>query len=231
MLSKSKILWLPLLAGSLILSACMPEDSANAKAGFSVAVTNLSNNQPLSPPALIVHSDEYHAWMIGSPASDGLEQLAEGGDSSLWQTEALADEAVIEVVAGSDLVLPGQTAEFEFKLKRRDAQGLSLATMLVNTNDAFTGINAASLADMQKGSVQTYYLKVYDAGTEENTETAASIPGPAGGGEGYNSTRESADQVTMHGGVVTMDDGLATSILDESHRFDNPVAKVVITRM
>jgi len=71
----------------------------------------------------------------------------------------------------------------------------------------------------------------YDAGTEANSETAATIPGPAAGGEGYNSTRDDRDTVGGHPGVISADDGLTGSALDASHRFDNPVARITITRL
>lgn len=85
----------------------------------------------------------------------------------------------------------------------------------------------------------------WDAGTEANTETAATMPGPAasaagGGGEaaGYDVVRDDlADAVRLHQGVVTSanaDDpsreGLSTSVLTEAHRFDFPTSRVVITR-
>ena len=57
------------------------------------------------------------------------------------------------------------------------------------------------------------------------------IPGPAGGGEGFNANRDDeADRVSMHSGVVSQDDRLASSALTEQHRFDNPVARVRIER-
>lgn len=86
------------------------------------------------------------------------------------------------------------------------------------------------IGDLAVGESKTIYAHPYDAGTEENTETASTIPGPAGGGEGFNAQRLDRDFVSAHSGVVTSDDGLATSALDESHRFLAPVAKIVVTR-
>jgi hypothetical protein len=103
--------------------------------------------------------------------------------------------------------------------------------MLVNTNDAFTGVNGISIGGLFPGESMTVYALVYDAGTELNSETAASIPGPAGGGEGFNAGRADRNFVAMHSGVVTVDDGLLTSTLNESHRFLTPVAKITIARV
>jgi hypothetical protein len=102
--------------------------------------------------------------------------------------------------------------------------------MLVNTNDAFTGVNGLPIGDLSVGESKIYLSQPWDAGTESNTETAATIPGPAGGGEGFNPVRDDRDYIATHPGVVTGDDGLASSILDESHRFIGPVVKFVVTR-
>ena len=102
--------------------------------------------------------------------------------------------------------------------------------MLVNTNDAFTGVNAGPIGDLEVGESKTFLSQPWDAGTEGNIETAATIPGPAGGGEGYNMARDDQDFIAVHLWVVTEDDGLVTSVLDESHRFLGPVARFVLTR-
>jgi hypothetical protein len=74
-------------------------------------------------------------------------------------------------------------------------------------------------------------MSVWDAGTEANDELAATIPGPAGGGEGFNADRNDDDRVAFHSGVISQDDGLASSALSANHRFLNPGAQLVITRI
>ena len=108
---------------------------------------------------------------------------------------------------------------------------ISIATMLVNTNDAFTSLNTA-VDTMAVGDVLTFNSVAYDAGTEADTEMATNIPGPAGGGTGFDAARnDQADRVVMHSGIVSQDDGLTTSDLTEQHRFDNPVARISIERI
>ena len=105
--------------------------------------------------------------------------------------------------------------------------------MLVNTNDAITVLNGFDVSGLTTvNNLATARTIAYDAGTEADTEQAAHIPGPAGGGEGFNAARDDeADRVSMHSGVVTGDDGFATSDLTGQHRFDNPVASVRIERI
>jgi hypothetical protein len=102
--------------------------------------------------------------------------------------------------------------------------------MLVNTNDAFSGFNAMDIANLEVGESISLRTGSYDAGTEKNSESMASIPGPAAGGEGYNEARDDVDFVAMHPGVVSMDDGLMSSALTQAHRFDNPTLAITFTR-
>lgn len=216
----------------LALSACF-HNSDDDEYRFQVSVTNLTNNQPLSPLAVVLHHAGYHAWTDGMAATAGLEALAEGGDTSGFLADADADNTVLVTASGTGLIMPGATDTVELMPMTDNNLQLSVASMLVNTNDAFTGISAASLGNLHRGESLQFYANGYDAGTEANSETAGTIPGPASGGtgEGYNATRDDLDFVSIHAGVVTADDGLSTSALDESHRFNGPVSLIRITRV
>ena len=109
---------------------------------------------------------------------------------------------------------------------------ISTSTMLVNTNDAITVLDSLPVSGMAPGDVLGMRTIAYDAGTEADSEEARHIPGPAGGGEGFNSARDDeADRESMHSGVVGGDDGFPTSDLANHHRFDDPVAMVRIERI
>jgi len=235
---------LALLAGALILHACdsnsgsvsvppPPPPPPPAMASFEVTVSNLTNAQPLSPVAVIGHQSAFSAFMVGVPASQGLEEMAEGGDNSTLLANADADAAVVVTGSGAAPIGPAgsETITLDVLDSQRPGMQISVSTMLVNTNDAFSGLNSASVEAMAVGDVLTFDAVAYDAGTEADTEMAIHIPGPAGGGEGFNASRDDqADRVSMHSGIVSQDDGLATSDLSEQHRFDNPVARVRIVR-
>ncbi len=211
-----------------------PTPTPPAMASFDVTVTNLTNAQPLSPVAVIAHQDSYAVFTIGTAATLGLEELAEGGDNATLLSEADADAAVLTTASGAGPIGPGGTETISFEVLESDLPTLlvSTSTMLVNTNDAITGTNGIAVGDLQAGDSMVLRTIAYDAGTEANTELATSIPGPAGGGEGFNAARDDAfDRVAMHAGVVGADDGFATSDLNGQHRFDNPVASVRIERI
>jgi hypothetical protein len=202
-------------------------------ASFEVSVSNLTNAQPLSPVAVVAHQAAYSIFSVGSAASAGLEEMAEGGDNASLIAEAGADAAVTVTGSGMGPVGPAGSETVTIDLLESDLGGLriSVASMLVNTNDAFAALSSLPVGMMAVGDIATINVIAYDAGTEADTESAMTIPGPAGGGEGFNMARDDeADRVAMHSGIVSMDDGLVSSGLTGQHRFDNPVAQIRIER-
>lgn len=229
------------LLGSLtLLQACSSDSNDEddnqvdpvTPASYQVTATNLTAGQPLSPPLLILHDGSYRVFSVGQAAGEGLEILAEGGDNSTLNTEATALATVYSTAAGDAPVGPGATGEWVISDSGNHTQSsLSMATMLVNTNDAFTGINTIDLSGLAVGESLHVDAIAYDAGTESNSESAGTIPGPADGGEGFNAARDDLnDQVTMHSGVVSQADGLGESVLQEQHRFLNPVIRITVSR-
>ncbi|MFT5295955.1 MAG: hypothetical protein ACI9YH_001971 [Colwellia sp.] len=198
---------------------------------YQVTVTNLTYAQPMSPVALVLHN-EGQLWSIGEMASVALENLAESGDNSA----VLAESIVLSGQGGAGLLLPGMSEMVDVSYTVADVNNapmmLSLATMLVNTNDAFTGINALAVNNLAVGESISLTTSSYDSGTEKNSELMTTIPGPAGGGtgEGFNAERDDIDKVAMHSGIVSADDGLMVSALTQAHRFDNPTLAVMVTR-
>ncbi|BFT29255.1 spondin domain-containing protein [Alteromonas sp. D210916BOD_24] len=225
------------------------QDGVNGNSAvYIVTLTNLTHAQPLAPAAIILHESGYHAFSEGEAASMGIEVMAEGGNPSMVIDEAMASTDFLDAQNTGNILAPRMGSDvFTLVVPDLDADDLRLTvtTMLVNTNDAFTGLNAADVSNMSVGETKTFMTVTWDAGTEANTETATSIPGPAagaagGGGEaaGYDPARDDlADVVRLHSGVITnanaMDpsrEGLATSILAEAHRFDFPTSRIAITR-
>ena len=160
--------------------------------------------------------------------------MAEAGDNSELIVEADADANVLTTVSASGPLPPGATEILMLSLDEDqviDLQ-LSMASMLVNTNDAVTATRSLDIASLEVGASMSVRTLSYDSGTEANTELVGTIPGPVDGGEGFNAARDDiADAIRGHSGVVTADDGLASSALSHVHRWDNPVAAVTITRL
>lgn len=226
---KKRILFLAASVGLLV--GCPDDETTTPQSKtFEITVTNLTVAQPLSPIAILSHSADYHLFKVGEAASLAIEKVAESGDNSDLLAEKDNNEQVKASYSGSGVILPGEQDTLTVSISDDDYALLSVASMLVNTNDAFIGETQLDASQIEVGASYSMNMPVWDAGTEANSETAATIPGPAGGGEGFNAARDDNDKVTFHAGVVTSDDGLATSALTATHRFLNPAARVTITR-
>ncbi|WP_028114322.1 spondin domain-containing protein [Ferrimonas kyonanensis] len=210
-------------------NAIIPEPQEPEMATFEVTVINLTAAQPMSPVAAYLHNGTASGWRFGQAASVELEQLAEAGDGSGWLSRA-TDNGAFATASGDGILMPGASQTLSLTLETGNTLMLTSATMLVNTNDAFAGINGWDLTDLAVGDSMTVTLPVYDAGTEANSELAATIPGPAGGGAGFDSSRDDVDFVARHPGVVGNQDGAADSALDGRHSFDAPVARLTVMR-
>lgn len=203
-----------------------PAPPADVSYTYEVTVQNLTQGQPLSPVGVTLHGDAV-LWETGMAATDALELLAEGGDNS----DFIAADGIMASASGAAPIAPGGSEAVMVTIVNEPDSFMSVATMLVNTNDAFAGITGYALGEMMVNDTVTMTLPVLDAGTEANNELAGTIPGPADGGEGFNAERDDADVVSFHPGVVSKDDGLTMSVLTSVHRFDNPAVRISITRI
>ena len=216
------------MLSATLLAAC--GDDNDSDRDFEVRISNLTNNQPLSAVAVVTHDDGFTPWSIGAAASSALEVLAEDGDNSDFIGDNLDGEDA-NGVSGAGVIPPGGSETISITIDDSDQDFMTLVSMFVNTNDAFVGLGAVDISGLEEGDSIALRAPVYDAGTEANSEAAGSIPGPVDGGTGYDPVRDDiADRVSRHAGVVTSDDGLTASVLNESHRFDNPGMSVTITR-
>lgn len=223
-----------ILAAALAATAALAPASASADGAeghqFQVTLTNLTptltgtpGSQPFSPPLVAVHrTKRVGIAALGAPAGSGLEAIAEDAINAPLQGALNAQRGVdtaFTVVGGP--IPSGATRTFAVTA-RHGFKRLSLASMIVNTNDGFFVADSVRLSNRS----QTHYLVAYDAGTEVNDQLAANIPGPCCGDTGRNGTPE--------GGLVTMHPGItATGDLDPN-LFGwglAPVAKVEIQRV
>lgn len=222
------------MASSEMASSSMAAVMTEQK--YSITVTNLTSGQPFSPLVYSLHYSGFSPFTIGVPATIGLEKIAESGAADDFISQARSNSNVVIADHATGLTFPGETKTLNVTLSTDVAKSnqllFSLVNMLGNTNDAFAGVDGAAIGALAVDQSLTLNAISYDAGTEMNTESAATVPGPAGGGEGFNALRDDiADQVTVHPGAVTHDDGKTDSTLMQIHRWDNPVARITITRL
>jgi len=193
---------------------------------YKITLENLSpqtgagSSQPFSPPVIAVHSRKIRLFQIWQRASDELRQIAEDAVNGPMVSKLESSSEVLSVTEGTGVILPGQTAEFTVNAER-GFHRLSIATMLVNTNDGFTGTSGKLLPLFGR---QVIYLRAFDAGTERNTESEAHIPGPCCGS--HNVRVPTDERIRFHRGITGSGD------LDPSvYGWDEPVAKLTIERV
>ena len=200
------------LLATLVLALVASLAFAQMGETYSVTFTNTSS-QPISPPILISHALEYQPVLPGDPAEPALWLLAEDGDASELATVARVAPGVHEVVVADGPVPPGGSVTLEIGVTD-DAHYLTLLGMLVVTNDAFVfwGADAfadAMMGDMGMGMTPEIYdgvVRVFDAGTEADTESCEHIPGPPCGSAGVRVTEGAEGTIHLDGGILGVGD-------------------------
>ena len=206
------------VSGLLLSSATA---SADGNTTYDVTITNITNAINFTPILVASHRKGISLYEPGSPASDELTAIAEGGDTAPLAAVLAADPRVADVQNSGGLLEPGQSVTVTVSA-RRGARFISLASMMLPTNDGFIALN--SVRAPRHGSV-TYYSQGFDAGSEPNDELCISIPGPTCGGEGPSPGVDGEGYVHIHRGMHGIGD-LAPEIYD----WRNPVAAITITR-
>ncbi|MBL4659947.1 MAG: spondin domain-containing protein [Alcanivoracaceae bacterium] len=165
----------------------------------------------LTPFWAAFHDGEFDTYDLGFPASAGLEQIAEDGDSTTLRAEFAAIGGGFDTVitnpagfAGAPLFDPGLSTQAVFELDPTVSQYFSYATMLLPSNDAFIA-NADPKqhkifddnGDFNGAiSIKIYGSQVRDAGTEENTESDAPFFNQSAANTGVTTS----ENVTVHAG-------------------------------
>ena len=220
------VLTLAALAVAALAAAPASAKSGGKKANvktWRITIENLTTGQPLSPPIWMTHKKKAKLFQVGQMASHAFAPLAEDADTSLLEAGLPKLRGVYKVGVGTAAPIgPGATASFEVMTKRKFNR-LSLATMGVNTNDAFTGVNSYRL----RGKSRMIFRQMYDAGTEANTELPGDIPGPCCGMGGVRVAE--GDVIRHHDGILGVTDGIDPAAYNWD--VDKPVMKVTIERI
>lgn len=215
-----KIFTLALLAAALNL---INFSTVLADQLYSVSVTNLTRGQILSPMLAITHTQAFRLFQSGQPASPGLAALAQDADTSLLEAELSASSDVEEVMLGNGVIMPGKTDTVTIKTAN-NKRYLSVAAMLVTTNDAFYALNAVRAP--KKDTPIIYTVPAYDAGAEANNEMCDYIPGPPCNNPHQQSTEAGEGFVHIHAGIHGSGD-LSAADFD----WRNPVVLISIRRL
>lgn len=162
-----------------------------APGSLTISFRNTSVYQPMTPPVVALHNapgteNGIRLFEVGQPASAEVADIAENGANgplvavATGQIDAgtvtAAGVAFVDAAAPGP-VLPGETATVTLDLEDPD-QVLSVVSMVVCTNDGFSGIDSRPLS---ADTTETFFAPVYDAGSETNVEMLNYWVPPCGG--------------------------------------------------
>lgn len=212
------------------MTQALADDRARDGASYEVKITNLTRGQQFTPILAATHMPSVSLFQLGQPASAELATLAEEGNVAPLTAALRANKEVLEVVNGSGLTQPGAVTTLTVNARGgTGAVRISVAAMLIPTNDTFFAVNGVTLP--QWGETLAFTVPAYDSGTEKNDELCASIPGPffaecngSGGGAAPAGGEEGFVHISagMHG---------VGSFKASDRDWRNPVARITIRRV
>ncbi len=234
----SSVLVVTAFAGIGVAAAAEVED-----ANYRVTVVNLASGQPLTPPVVVLHDKRASIVEAGAPASEGLVQLAENGNAQVLVDALAGQPGVGAVVVGEHPVVAGgipgaaevpSVATIEVS-GPADARLISIASMLICTNDGFSIVHDAKLPK-KVGATAVYYSHAYDAGSETNTETFSDLVPPCQGLVGVTGEAEGAgtsNPELAENGVVAPHPGTSgtADLMADVHAVPENPALVVVERI
>lgn len=190
------------------------------KATLRVTIKNLTRGQIFSPPLVITHNKRFQLFETGEAASPELSLLAEDGDPTDLIDQIHDSHMVFDYRVADGPVLPGQSVTITIPVNRKFRR-LSLAGMLVSTNDAFVAVRGARIPYGKTKT--TLHALAYDAGSEGNSEDCAYIPGPPCGNGGVPNAEGAEGFIHVHAGIHGTGD-----LLPELNDWRSHVADITI---
>ena len=209
-----------LIAGALLLAG-----GTAAAATWQVEITNVTPGQIFTPLLVATHSGNIDLFEVGEAASANIERIAEGGDiGPAKMALESAPYGVGDIQTHDALLMPGESVTLT--LRGRPGQRLSLASMLIHTNDTFVGVDSVFLP--VRGGM-TIEALAYDAGTEFNDQDCANIPGPDCGGAPFSPAADTDEKfIHVGNGFHTLGEG---TLAPAAYDWNNPVAIINVQRV
>lgn len=223
--------------------------SATTLRAYRVTITNLTSGQAFTPPVVATHEGDVDVFSVGQAASFGVKEIAENGYLTPLVSALRATSGVSEVFEGTAPLVPAGTpgaelppnppnfsASVTFDIHAASgARFLSFVSMLICTNDGFTGVDRLRLPN-RLGESLTIVGAGYDAGTERNTEDFADIVPPCQGLIGVSSGEPgtgTSNGALAEGGVIHHHPGIVggADLLPAVHGWMNPVVSVSVERI
>jgi hypothetical protein len=223
------------------------DDNQGKANTYRVTIKNLTSGQPLSPPVVATHRGDDQLFEVGEAASVGVREIAENGNNAPIRAFLGANPfgAISDFAESSVPLFPEDTPggaeapnppnfpdEVTLTVTAdRHARHLSVVTMLVCTNDGFTGVNSLKLP--RAGRTVTVKTNGYDAHTEVNDEDLAHIVPPCQliGVSSGEAGMDVSNPALAEGGVIAHHEGIkgGSDLVPSVHGWKDPVAEIKVT--
>lgn len=227
---------------SLMLVSVASANDHDQPITYRVTVANLTHGQPLTPPVIATHNRNIELFQRNQPASGEIQQIAENGNLApmidLLSNSADVSDFAVAVAGTPPPLMPQNQVTIEVTAHSVN-DVLSVAAMLICTNDGFTGVDSVTLPK-EVGQTKVFKMRGYDAGTEINTEDFADIVPPCQGLTGVSSEDAgtgSSNPALAENGVIRVDHRNGGNILGISdlvpsiHDWSGPVGMLYIERV
>ena len=181
------------------MSLSLDRNSAAGQAtDFQLTVRNITARQPISPPIVVVHDS--NAVLLPRTTAErlaGLEEFAESG-SQPELMESLRGRSGVKDVLRFGGVLAPNSQQTLLRVPAEPGDRVSVLGMLMCTNDAIT-LGTVIVSD--DGSPAFGSGAVWDAGTENNDESRATVPCLDGEGASNLYTADGEGRIKRHPGI------------------------------
>lgn len=178
---------------------------------ITITLTNTAEFQPMTPPVVVLHNapaadNGIRIFEAGQPAINEVAEIAENGNNA-----PLVELAGFQLDAGAASALavgfadpanpgplqPGESATVTLDVETSD-QVMTIVSMLVCTNDGFSGIDSRPLS---ADATETFTAPIFDAGSESNVLSLNYwVPPCSADGMSDNITDDEGGSITAHPG-------------------------------
>lgn len=248
--SRRTVLQRSALTGAVLTTggvAAARPGNRKGEATYDVTIENLTGSEStdgppatgqwLTPPVIATHRKSTGMFTVGEAASTGIKEVAENGNLGPLRSSLESDKHVDEIVVAKSGSPPPLAPANSVTVSISGDKGrkyLSFASMLICTNDGFTGLDTRRLPK-KEGDDVVVETPGYDAGTEVNTEDFADIVPPCQALNGVSSDdggSGTSDPSIAEDGVIETHDGIDgdDDLTAAAHGWTGPVASITITR-
>jgi hypothetical protein len=218
-------------AAGVSMAQDVTSQSANVEQPmYEVTITNITHGEAFTPVLMATHNSSYKLFQLGAPVGAELAILAQEGAVAPLQGVLDTNRNVAATVAAAGPTPPGQTLKLTITGKS-GFDHLSLAAMLIPTNDSFMALNGIDLSSLSRGKSIVVQPVAYDAGAEINNERCDSLPStpvfPECGGHGGGMVVGNGEGfVHVHNGIHGIGD-----LVPWVRTWQNPVANIEVKRV